>query len=168
MQIYWPFWLVALIFAFFGTTQGICEAQSIAPLPKGVKAVWDLNKAYREATPTRERVCLNGLWRWRPVENMTDEIPTDGWGYFKVPGPWPEITSYIHKQGGGKPVWPVIQVIGSPSDSLTASEFRQSMITALEAEGSDGLIIFTLHSVIEEEKRKEMIRVFTSADTRHD
>ena len=29
------------------------------------------------------------------MENMTDEVPTDGWGYFKVPGPWPGITSYM-------------------------------------------------------------------------
>ncbi|MFC1716406.1 carbohydrate binding domain-containing protein [Candidatus Poribacteria bacterium] len=95
MQTYWPIWLVVMIFAIFGTTQGICEVQSVAPLPKEVKAVWDLSKAYRESTPTRERVCLNGLWRWQPVENMTNEVPTDGWGYFKVPGPWPGITSYM-------------------------------------------------------------------------
>ena len=32
-------------------------------LPPGVKAVWNLNAAHREWTPTRERVCINGLWR---------------------------------------------------------------------------------------------------------
>jgi hypothetical protein len=36
-------------------------------LPNGVKAVWDMEKAYREKTPTRERICINGLWRWRTV-----------------------------------------------------------------------------------------------------
>ena len=25
-------------------------------------------KAYRETTPTRERICINGLWRWQPAE----------------------------------------------------------------------------------------------------
>jgi len=58
-------------------------------LPEGVRAVWDLAKAYREATPTRERVCINGLWRWQPAGTGTDGVPTAGWGYFKVPGPWP-------------------------------------------------------------------------------
>ena len=36
-------------------------------LPKGVRAVWDLEKAHREATARRERVCINGLWRFRPA-----------------------------------------------------------------------------------------------------
>ena len=43
---------------------GACQGQQQAQLPEGVAAVWDLDKAYREATPTRERVCINGLWRW--------------------------------------------------------------------------------------------------------
>ena len=41
---------------------------SAVTLPPGVKAVWDLGKAYRETTPTRERICINGLWRWQPAE----------------------------------------------------------------------------------------------------
>ena len=32
-----------------------------------MKAVWDLEAAYRETTPTRERICINGLWRWQPA-----------------------------------------------------------------------------------------------------
>ena len=38
-------------------------------LPDGVKAVWDLGKAYRESTATRERLCINGLWLWQPAED---------------------------------------------------------------------------------------------------
>ena len=68
---------------------GVCQAQSNVTLPKGVRAVWDLDKAYSEATPTRERICINGLWRWQPVDKKTDEVPTDNWGYLKVPGTWP-------------------------------------------------------------------------------
>jgi len=71
--------------------------QSAVPLPPGVKAVWDLSKAYREATPTRERICINGLWRWQPASNAADKVPADGWGYFKVPGCWPGITDYMQK-----------------------------------------------------------------------
>jgi hypothetical protein len=68
-----------------------------APLPPGVKAVWDLSKAYREKTATRERVCLNGLWRWQPALKVTDAVPGDGWGFFKVPGFWPGSSSYIQE-----------------------------------------------------------------------
>ena len=68
---------------------GVCQAQSAVDLPKGVRAVWDLDKAYRETTPTRERVCINGLWQWQPVDRKTDEVPMDKWGYLKVPGAWP-------------------------------------------------------------------------------
>ncbi|MCX5670883.1 MAG: hypothetical protein NTU94_06130 [Planctomycetota bacterium] len=74
-----------------------CAAQTDAPLPSGVKAVWDLDKAYREETPTRERVCLNGLWRWQPAKDVTDVAPADRWGYFKVPGSWPGVTDYMQK-----------------------------------------------------------------------
>ena len=70
-----------------------------APLPKGVKAVWNLNIAYRQKTATRQRICLNGLWRWQPARDAADAnaVPTGRWGYFKVPGCWPGITDYMQK-----------------------------------------------------------------------
>lgn len=68
-----------------------------APLPAGVQAVWDLGKAYRETTPTRERICINGLWRWQPATASASTVPGDDWGYFKVPGSWPGITDYLQK-----------------------------------------------------------------------
>ena len=74
-----------------------CQAQPEAPLPQGVRAVWDLDKAYREATPTRERVCINGLWRWQPAMSVGDALPSGNWGYFKVPGCWPGIIDYMQK-----------------------------------------------------------------------
>jgi len=66
-------------------------------LPSGVKAVSDLSKAYREATATRERICINGLWRWQPVVDTSERVPANNWGYFKVPGCWPGITDYMQK-----------------------------------------------------------------------
>jgi len=66
-------------------------------LPAGVQAVWDLDRAYHETTPTRERVCLNGLWEWQPAEAQSKEVPPSNWGYFKVPGCWPGITDYLQK-----------------------------------------------------------------------
>ena len=85
------------------------EADAPVPLPDGVKAVWDLEKASREKSPTRERVCLNGLWRWQPAHNAKGPasldnpvsadtpLPGNKWGYFKVPGCWPGITDYMQK-----------------------------------------------------------------------
>ncbi len=70
---------------------------SAVTLPPGVKAVWDLGKAYHETTPTRERICINGLWRWQPAEAKTGQTPTANWGYFKVPGCWPGIGDYMQK-----------------------------------------------------------------------
>src|SRR3954471_19936489 len=47
---------------FFILLIAFCHGPSVAAPP----AVWDLAKAQREATATRERVCINGLWRWQP------------------------------------------------------------------------------------------------------
>lgn len=40
-----------------------------------METVWDVSKAYRQTTPTRERICINGLWRWQPADDETDEVP---------------------------------------------------------------------------------------------
>jgi beta-galactosidase len=76
-------------------------AANDAVLPADVKVVWDTGKAHREKTATRERICLNGLWRWQPAllaPNGTDQaVPADGWGFFKVPGFWPGAASYIQE-----------------------------------------------------------------------
>lgn len=76
---------------------GIAGAETATTLPPGVKVVWDLGKAYRETTPTRERVCLNGLWQWQPANNNVGSVPPDMWGYFKVPGFWPGKSDYIQE-----------------------------------------------------------------------
>jgi hypothetical protein len=76
---------------------GAADAAEPPPLPAGVKAVWDLETAHREKTRTRERVCLNGLWRWQPATALADAVPAERWGYFKVPGFWPGNTSYIQE-----------------------------------------------------------------------
>jgi len=90
--------LVIQAACLLGATQILYAAQdSDAPLPDGVKAVWDLDKAWREKTPTRERVCLNGLWRWQPAKAAKDEVPAGAWGFFKVPGCWPGIGDYMQK-----------------------------------------------------------------------
>jgi hypothetical protein len=71
------------------------QNQSGPLLPPGVKAVWDEAKAWRETTPTRERLCINGLWRWQPAPENAPDVPTGGWGYYKVPACWPGIQDYL-------------------------------------------------------------------------
>lgn len=86
-------WLLAAMLSF-GHIYG---ATVDTGLPPGVAAVWDISKAYRETTPTRERICLNGLWRWQPAGTQEERAPEGNWGYFKVPGSWPGITDYMQK-----------------------------------------------------------------------
>src|SRR5262249_30195490 len=76
---------------------GNCQPHTNAPLLPGVKAVWESAHAYREITPTREHLCINGLWRWQPARDARDSVPTGEWGYFKVPGCWPGVTDYMQK-----------------------------------------------------------------------
>jgi hypothetical protein len=89
--------LVAIASLVLAMNLGTHADEFAAPLPEGVKAVWDPGQAHREATPTRERICINGLWRWQPAGAGSKEPPAKGWGYFKVPGCWPGITDYLQK-----------------------------------------------------------------------
>ncbi|MHC4401830.1 MAG: glycoside hydrolase family 2 TIM barrel-domain containing protein, partial [Planctomycetota bacterium] len=101
MKLHWHVLYAVIPGIVVAGNTGICQQQSAGPLPSGVKAVWDLNKAYRETTPTRERVSINGLWRWQPAKDVKEDVkevvPADDWGYFKVPGCWPGITNYMQK-----------------------------------------------------------------------
>jgi hypothetical protein len=83
---------IALIFAARAP-----QATADAPLPTGVAPAWELDKAYREQSPTRERICINGLWRWQPAATGSNQVPKGEWGYFKVPAFWPGTTSYIQE-----------------------------------------------------------------------
>ena len=71
--------------------------QPAVQLPANVKAVWDIDKAQRETTRTRESICINGLWQWQPTGSDITAQPTENWGWFKVPGCWPGITTYMQK-----------------------------------------------------------------------
>jgi hypothetical protein len=71
------------------------QNRSVVELPPGVKAVWDTAQAFRETTPTRERLCINGLWFWQPASENVLQVPDMGWGYYKVPACWPGIEDYL-------------------------------------------------------------------------
>src|SRR5436190_1086157 len=89
--------IAPLLLMLSATLPGWSQEDVAAPLPEGVKAVWDVQKAYREATATRERICINGLWRWQPARAPDDHVPAKNWGYFKVPGCWPGVGDYMQK-----------------------------------------------------------------------
>jgi len=72
--------LTAALLLAAGMAGRLKQAQPDAALPPGGKLVWDAAKAYRETTPTRERLCLNGLWRWEPAEASAVSVPAAaGW-----------------------------------------------------------------------------------------
>ena len=73
----------------------MAQGPAHAILPPGIKAVWDPAKAFRETTATRERLCLNGLWRWQPATENAREAPKGAWGYYKVPACWPGSQDYL-------------------------------------------------------------------------
>lgn len=109
-------------------------------LPAGVKAVWDLERARHESTPTRERFCINGLWRWQPAAGGTTAPPTQNWGFFKVPGCWPGITDYLQKDAQtlyAHPGWKTARLAG------VTSAWYQRQIT-IPAHWGDRRITLTL------------------------
>ena len=77
---------VSLVLCFGGVQAVACGDDAL--LPSGVKAVWDLDQAFHETTPTRQRISINGLWRLQPAVEMGKTVPVDGWGYGKVPASW--------------------------------------------------------------------------------
>ncbi len=89
--------LAGLFVALSTTLPSFGADDSAVALPSGVKAVWDVSQAHRETTPTRERICLNGLWQWQPAATKAAQVPAGSWGWFKVPGCWPGITDYMQK-----------------------------------------------------------------------
>ncbi|NUQ63106.1 MAG: hypothetical protein HUU20_11570 [Pirellulales bacterium] len=97
MRSYQSLWTAAFLSTALMARTGHCESPSVAPLPEGVNVVWDVEKAYRETTPTRERISINGLWRWQPAEDQSGQVPAGNWGHFKVPGCWPGTTDYMQK-----------------------------------------------------------------------
>ncbi len=73
----------------------MAQDQSGLALPPGVKAVWDPARGFRETTLTRERLCINGLWRWQPAADNALQAPTAAWGYYKMPACWPGNQDYM-------------------------------------------------------------------------
>jgi len=67
-----------------------------------------------------------------------------------------EVTTYIY-QNSKKEVLPIIQAGSTPSH-LSKEEFKAALENALCAEGSSGVIVFTLKDILQEDRLKELIR----------
>ncbi len=67
-----------------------------------------------------------------------------------------EIIEYVHRESG-KPILPIIQAGNIPQE-----EFKEAIKIAIEAEGSKGVIIFTIQNVLKEEKLSAMKNTFSS------
>src|SRR5579871_4186093 len=90
--------LLLFITSAFVDSSAAAANDAVVILPDGIKAVWDIEKAWKETTPTRQRICINGLWRWQPAASGEAAQVSEGdWGFFKVPGCWPGITDYMQK-----------------------------------------------------------------------
>ena len=74
----------------------IPEVRNLPP-PDGSapEALFRLDDAAHVRTAFREKISLNGLWRFRPVFDGRKEMrpPRDGWGWFKVPAVWPDLSN---------------------------------------------------------------------------
>ncbi len=127
--------LAGLSFAGMGTRQSdppdkIKEAEMVTFLDGRTDSLWDLPGAYRQATPTRERICINGLWRWQPASDIADKVPDDEWGYFKVPGCWPGTSDYMQKDSQTvhfHPKWKNVRLSG-----VTAAWYQRRITVPAE------------------------------------
>jgi len=149
------FGVLLLVLRVMGSVGDGWAADSVAALPPGVRAEWDLAKARHETTATRERISLNGLWQWQPrtdpatpgtAVTAEDLVPASGWGHFKVPGAWPGITDYMQKDCQTvfpHPDW----ARASPARTSTAWYRRTITVPATWAERRIVLAVDTLNSL---------------------
>jgi len=71
--------------------------------PRPEQVDWWLEDAPRQKTATREKVSLNGFWRFQPVGGIEAEPPRSGWGYLRVPGSWAQDLGPVY-DGAFRPV----------------------------------------------------------------
>ncbi|MBN1557434.1 MAG: hypothetical protein JW951_04740 [Lentisphaerae bacterium] len=76
----------ALAAALQAAPDRVVPGREAEPLPLG--ADWSLADAAHETTATRERICLNGLWRFQPETAYGRAPATNQWAYLRVPGIW--------------------------------------------------------------------------------
>ena len=65
--------------------------------PSGEEISWSLRNAWSQNSLTDGKICLNGYWNFLPAEEAeTSAVPQGAWGWFKVPGIWPNPQGLPH------------------------------------------------------------------------
>lgn len=112
--------------------------------PPAPQTVWDPAGAWRQTSPARETISINGLWQFAPVLGGEAKEPPpqgDEWGWFKVPGIWPA-------GRGRSAVQKMLQPDGAPSSrNLAALEqawYRRTIRVPREWTGRRVLLDFTM------------------------
>lgn len=132
------------------TSLGVYAAATDLPVPAGYSGDPEtLTDAFRQETPTRVEISLNGLWRVRPiVENESVErVPEGDWGWGKVPSFLPRGESL-----GGEddmPIIPAKRFEGKnlPKDANQRLWYRRTFTMPSEAAGHRVLLSFAhLHT----------------------
>lgn len=76
-----------------------------APVPAGEKLAWG-QEPLEVLSAVRERVCLNGVWRFAPAGRQAPAANDEGWGYIRVPGDWRNVPTAPGITVAGKgPLW---------------------------------------------------------------
>lgn len=74
--------------------------------PDGQRVTWN-EELVETLSTTRQRVVLNGLWRFMPAIGEWEKTPQSGWGFLRVPGDWrrtgkaPSLFSGVLAEGAG-------------------------------------------------------------------
>jgi len=78
------------------------------PLPKDAKNIWEPSDSWKLKNDSREKICINGLWRFLPETTGMTKIPAEGkgWGWFKVPGIWPKAKDWNTSAAAQKLILP--------------------------------------------------------------
>lgn len=116
------------------------------PPPEGFVPDPTLERAWRSASETQERICLNSLWQFLPVSGDTASVPPTGagWGWFKVPGLWPTRESY-----GVPPQEQTVHLPMALADSLdpyemTAAWYKRTVLIPAAWKGRSVALEFTM------------------------
>ncbi|NMA47631.1 MAG: hypothetical protein GX945_13825 [Lentisphaerae bacterium] len=118
-----------------------------AACPPEAGDAMSISDAWRRQTPTREKVCLNGLWQFRPVlkSDVEDKVPAtgDNWGWFRVPSVWPVRWTDVGTQNAI--LSPYLETELSQDDDLsTQAWFLRRFTVPTDWQNRDIAIDFTL------------------------
>lgn len=140
------------------------------------KVITDFVKEAREITKGKTLGIFSVPWQERDFDNAIRNIIGQAYPslgkyvdflspmvYYQMCGrktDWiGEVTEYVYRESE-KPILPIIQ-----AGNIPRKEFEKAIKTALETEGSEGVIIFTIQDVLKEKKLPTMRNIFRKMDS---